>query len=83
VYVNLGVASGVSEGDEFVADLLRLRPNGASGRTREVGRLRILRVTRFTSAARVVGLEHPDDEPGSSGPSRRQNAMTPSGSSEP
>lgn len=61
-FVDLGRASGVVEGDEFVAYL----PTGASGTAApvEVARLQVIRAGRETSAVRVVALEHPALEAG-------------------
>lgn len=63
-FVDLGEASGVREGDEFVAVLppepreWGLRPEIV------VARLRVVRTAGRTAAVRVIELEHPALEPG-------------------
>lgn len=64
VYLDLGSASGVVEGDEFVAYLPATEASWGTRPEVEVARLQVVRAGRLTSAARVVALEHPALEPG-------------------
>lgn len=63
-YLSLGGASGVSEGDEFVAYLPPQRRRWGVQPAVEVARLQVVRVGERTAAARVVSLEHPALETG-------------------
>lgn len=63
-FLDVGESAGVEEGDEFIAVIpptpavWGLRPEIV------VARLRVVRATSATSAARVIGLEHAALEPG-------------------
>lgn len=63
-FLNLGEQAGVREGDEFA--VYRPAERRAWGRTTalEVARLQVVRVEPGSSAARVIGLDHPALEPG-------------------
>jgi hypothetical protein len=63
-FVDLGTASGVVEGDEFVAILPAERRSWGTRPEIEVARLRVVRAEGRTAAARVIGLEQPALEPG-------------------
>jgi hypothetical protein len=63
-YVDLGTASGVVEGDEFVAILPAERRSWGMRPEIEVARLRVVRAEGRTAAARVIGLEQPALEAG-------------------
>lgn len=63
-FVDLGSASGVTEGDELVALLPREARGWGTRPVIEVARLRVVRTTDRTAAARVIGLEQPALEPG-------------------
>jgi hypothetical protein len=63
-FMDLGTASGVVEGDEFVAVIPEEQRSWGVRPEIEVARLRVVRATDRTAAARVVGLEQPALEPG-------------------
>lgn len=63
-FVDLGSASGVTEGDEFVVLLPEERRSWGIRPEIEVARLRVVRATERTAAARVIGLDQPALEPG-------------------
>jgi hypothetical protein len=63
-FVDLGTASGVVEGDEFVAVIPAQRRSWGVRPEIEVARLRVVRAEGRTAAARVIGLEQPALESG-------------------
>jgi hypothetical protein len=63
-FVNLGTASGVAEGDEFVVYLPATQASWGIRPEEEVARVQVVRATRLTSAVRVVSLRHPALVPG-------------------
>ncbi|CAN5831752.1 LysM domain-containing protein [soil metagenome] len=58
-YLDLGSASGVVEGDEFVAILPAVQRAWGVRPEIEVARLRVIRAADRTAAVRVIGLEQP------------------------
>lgn len=58
-FVNLGAASGVVEGDEYVAYLPATQVDWGERPEVEVARLQVVRVSNLTSAVRVLSLEQP------------------------
>ncbi|MEX0912749.1 MAG: hypothetical protein WD031_04900, partial [Gemmatimonadota bacterium] len=56
---NLGAASGVVEGDEYVAYLPATQVDWGERPEVEVARLQVVRVSNLTSAVRVLSLEQP------------------------
>jgi len=63
-YVDFGSAAGVVEGDEFVAYLPAEQRSWGIRPEIEVARLRIVRASGQTAAARVIGLQQPALETG-------------------
>jgi hypothetical protein len=63
-FLDLGRDAGVGEGDEFVVLLPAERRSWGVRPEIEVARLRVVRTTERTSAARVIGLQQPALEPG-------------------
>ncbi|CAN5634625.1 hypothetical protein BH23GEM6_BH23GEM6_14080 [soil metagenome] len=63
-YVDVGSASGVGEGDEFMAFLPAEQRSWGLRPEIEVARLRIIRTSDQTAAARVIGLQQPALETG-------------------
>lgn len=63
-YIDLGEASGVKEGDEFVVMIPEQRRSWGTRPAIGVGRLRVVRAAETTSAARVIALEQPALEAG-------------------
>jgi hypothetical protein len=63
-FVDLGAASGVVEGDEFVVYLPASRAEWGIRPEEIVARLQVVRAERLTSAVRVIALEHPALVPG-------------------
>ena len=63
-FVDLGSGSGVKEGDELVAVLPRTAAPWGARPEIEVARLRVVRVSRSTSAVRVVTMQQPALEAG-------------------
>jgi hypothetical protein len=64
MFVNLGTASGVVEGDEYEAYLPRVAADWGTRPEIVVGRLQVIRAGRTTSAVRVIGLNEPALEVG-------------------
>ena len=63
-FLDVGAGAGIREGDEFVAVLPPERRSWGVRPEIEVARLRIVRATPQTAAARVIDLEQPALEPG-------------------
>lgn len=63
-YVNLGAASGVVEGDEFIVYLPQTIAEWGVRPEIEVARVQVVRSEALTSAVRVISMEHPAIEPG-------------------
>jgi hypothetical protein len=63
-FVDLGSGSGVKEGDELVAVLPGTEASWGRRPEIEVARLRVVRVSRSTSAVRVVAMQQPALEAG-------------------
>lgn len=64
-FIDLGRASGLSEGDEFIAYIPERRNRqGETSPAVDVARLQVVRVMERTSAVRVSSIEHPRLETG-------------------
>jgi hypothetical protein len=63
-FLDLGRESGVKEGDEFVAVMPGAKVSWGTRPEIRIARLQVVRVSRRTSAVRVVQMEQPALEPG-------------------
>ena len=63
-FVNLGAASGVVEGDEFIVYIPETRASWGTRPAIDVARVQVVRAELLTSAVRVIEMEHPAIEPG-------------------
>ena len=64
VFLDLGNASGVKEGDVFSAYIPATKRDWGTRPPISVGRVQVVRVTDRTATARITGLTQPDVEPG-------------------
>lgn len=64
VFLDLGNASGVKEGDEFNAFLPPTRRDWGTRPAVSVARVQVVRVTDHTATARITGMAQPAVEPG-------------------
>jgi hypothetical protein len=63
-FLDLGISSGVEEGDEFVAYLPARAMEWGTSPEVPVARLQVVRAHRVTSTVRVLSLEYPALEAG-------------------
>lgn len=58
-FVNLGTASGVTEGDEFIIYIPETEAEWGTRPGMDVARVRVIRTNLLTSSVQVIEMEHP------------------------